>query len=152
MKTMKIKILKTGVLAAILAIMGITTLRAQAPRRHPFYLHALSDLRVARWMIQHRPGNWAQSDLELRALNEINAAINDIKQAAVDDGKNLNYHPPLDEINDHKGRLHEANNFLQQARQDVNQAEADPYARGLKFRSLNHINAALQDVQGALAL
>src|SRR5260370_4858515 len=28
---------------------------------HPYYLHALSDLRAARWMIEHRPGNWAQT-------------------------------------------------------------------------------------------
>ncbi|MEO7105551.1 MAG: hypothetical protein ABIZ09_04185, partial [Rhodoferax sp.] len=27
------------------------------PQQHPAYLHALSDLRAARWLIAHRPGN-----------------------------------------------------------------------------------------------
>ncbi len=26
------------------------------PAHHPAYLHALSDLRAARWLIAHRPG------------------------------------------------------------------------------------------------
>jgi hypothetical protein len=91
-----------------------------------------------------------QSDLEINALNEINAAINDIKHASIDDGKNIDDHPALDELNDHKGRLHEAHDFLKKARQDVNQEEDDPFARGLKIRSVKHINVAIQDVKGAL--
>jgi hypothetical protein len=150
MKTLKINFVKTALLTVVLAIMGITSSMAQAPGRHPYYLHALSDLRAARWMIEHRPGNWVQSDLEMNALNEINAAINDIKHASIDDGKNIEDHPPLDEVNDHKGRLHEAHDFLKKAHQDVNQEEDDPFSRGLKFRSIKHINAAMQDVKGAL--
>ena len=30
-------------------------------QEHPHYLHALSDLRAARWEIEHRPGNWTLS-------------------------------------------------------------------------------------------
>src|SRR5215472_7941016 len=29
---------------------------ADLPGKHPYYLHALSDLRAARWMLEDRPG------------------------------------------------------------------------------------------------
>src|SRR5579859_586234 len=86
---------------------------------HPYYLHALSDLRAARWMIEHRPGNWQQTVDEVEAVRRIDAAINEIKKAAIDDGKNLEDHPPVDERNEHDGRLHVALDFLRKARQDV---------------------------------
>src|SRR5579859_275267 len=78
------------------------------PPHHPAYLHALSDLRAARWLIEHRPGDWAQSGDEHEAVRQIDAAINDVKSASINDGKNLNGHLPLDEIADHRGRIHQA--------------------------------------------
>jgi hypothetical protein len=39
-----------------------------AQARHPAYLHALSDLRAARWLIQHRPGDWVQNGDEMEAV------------------------------------------------------------------------------------
>src|SRR5271168_378792 len=86
---------------------------------HPYYLHALSDLRAARWMIEHRPGNWARTTDEVEAVRQIDAAIGEIKKASIEDGKNIEDHPPVDERNDHDGRLHEAVDFLKKARQDV---------------------------------
>ena len=35
-------------------------------------------------------------DFEQRAIQEIDQAIQDIKRASIDDGKNLNDHPPVD--------------------------------------------------------
>ena len=35
---------------------------ADLPGKHPYYLHALSDLRTARWMLEHRPGDAAVRD------------------------------------------------------------------------------------------
>jgi hypothetical protein len=67
----------------------------------------LSDLREARWLIEHRPGDWAQTADEVEAIRQIDAAINDIKKAAIDDGKNLNDHPPVDAHLDNRGRIHE---------------------------------------------
>ena len=78
---------------------------AQAGPTHPAYLHALSDLRAARWMIEHRPGDWQQTNDEVEAVRQIDAAINDIKQAAIDDGKNLNDRPPADAHFDNRGRI-----------------------------------------------
>src|SRR6201989_2508146 len=82
---------------------------------HPYYLHALSDLRAARWMIEHRPGNWQQTVDEVEAVRRIDAAIGEIKKAAIEDGKDLADHPKVDERNDHDGRLHVALDFLRKA-------------------------------------
>jgi hypothetical protein len=117
---------------------------------HPAYLHALSDLRAARWMIEHRPGNWNQTVDEVQAVQQIDAAIGEIKKASIDDGKNLEDHPPVDERNDHDGRLHEAVDFLGKARQDISQDEGDGAAKGLQDRAYNHIDAAIASVKKAI--
>jgi hypothetical protein len=117
---------------------------------HPYYLHALSDLRAARWMIEHRPGDWQKTDDEVAAVKEIDAAINEIKKASIDDGKDLNDHPKVDEIPDHIGRLHAAVDFLKKARKDVNQEEDNVFADGLKDRSLRHISEAIKSTKKAI--
>ena len=51
---------------------------ADLPGKHPAYLHALTDLRAARWMLEHRPGDAAVSANEDAAINEIDTAIREI--------------------------------------------------------------------------
>ncbi len=116
---------------------------APPPARHPAYLHALSDLRAARWCIEHRPGDWAQSADEQESVRQIDAAIGDIKQAALDDGKNIADHPPVDEYPDHRGRIHEAVKFLQKARADIAREEDNAWANGLRDRAIGHIDGAI---------
>jgi hypothetical protein len=115
----------------------------QQPERHPAYLHALSDLRAARWQIEHRPGDWAQTADEVEAVHRIDAAINAIKKAAFDDGKNINDHPQLDEHPDHRGRIHEALRFLNKARSDIAREEDNAFAQGLRDRAIGHIDGAI---------
>lgn len=117
---------------------------------HPYYMHALSDLRAARWMIEHRPGNWSQTMDEIDAVKQIDAAIGEIKKAAIDDGKNLEDHPPVDERNEHDGRLHVSLDFLRKARQDVGQDEDNQFAQGLQARAYFHIDAAISAVKKAI--
>ncbi|HMD74045.1 MAG TPA: hypothetical protein VKG05_09320 [Steroidobacteraceae bacterium] len=116
---------------------------APPPAHHPAYLHALSDLRAARWCIEHRPGDWAQTADEQDSVRQIDAAIGDIKQAALDDGKNLADHPPVDEYPDRRGRIHEAVKFLQKARDDISREEDNGYANGLRDRAIGHIDGAI---------
>ncbi len=117
---------------------------------HPYYLHALSDLRAARWMIEHRPGNWDKTVDEVQAVKEIDAAINEIKKAALDDGKDINDHPRVDEHPDHAGRLHDAMDFLRKARKDVAQDEDNKFSQGLQGRAFMHIDGALGAVKRAI--
>ena len=136
---------------ALLAILGLGSLAAcvtappqPPPNHHPAYLHALSDLRAARWLIEHRPGDWVQTADEQEAVHQIDAGINEIKQAALNDGKNPADHPPLDERPDHRGRIHEALDFLKKARADVSGEEDNGFANGLRDRAIGHIDAAIQ--------
>lgn len=117
---------------------------AQAPPRHPAYLHALSDLRAARWLIEHRaPGDPSQSADEGEAVRQIDAAIGDIKKAAIDDGKNLNDRPAVDEHPDRRGRIHQALQILRKARADIAREEDNGFANGLRDRAVGHIDGAI---------
>jgi hypothetical protein len=114
-----------------------------APPQHPAYLHALSDLRTARWLIEHRPGDWVQTADEQESLRQIDAAIGDIKKAAFDDGKNPNARPAVDEHPDNRGRIHQALQFLNKARADIAREEDNAYANGLRDRAIGHIDGAI---------
>jgi hypothetical protein len=106
-------------------------------------LHALSDLRAARWLIEHRPGDWAQMADEQESVRQIDAAMNEIRRAAFDDGKNPNDHPPVDEHPDHRGRIREALQYLRKARADISREEDNAYASGLRDRAIGHIDGAI---------
>ena len=111
---------------------------ADMPGKHPAYLHALSDLRAARWMLQHRPGDAAVSAHEDVAIMEIDKAIGEIKHAAIDDGKNIEDHPQVDVPANRPGRLHKALELLHKVHSDVAREEDDPMTRGLRDRAARH--------------
>jgi hypothetical protein len=137
-------ILALAVAATLAGCVAAPPPPAPAPQaRHPAYLHALTDLRAARWLIEHRPGDWAQTGDEMEAVRRIDAAINEIKHASIDDGKNLADHPALDERPDHRGRIHEAVEYLRKARADVSGAESNGFANGLRDRAIGHIDGAI---------
>jgi hypothetical protein len=131
-------------LLGIGSLAGCVTAPVPPPTHHPAYLHALSDLRAARWLIEHRPGDWTQTADEQEAVRQIDAGIGEIKQAALNDGKNLADHPPVDERSDHRGRIHEAVDYLKKARADVAGEEDNGFANGLRGRAIGHIDAAIQ--------
>ena len=141
------KVLLAGVLLALALPMAAN---ADLPGKHPFYLHALSDLRAARWMESHRPGDAAVSGQEDVALTEIDAAIGEIKKAAIDDGKNLEDHPKVDGPKDRPGRLHKALELLHKVRKDVAREEDDPMTRGLRDRAVGHIDAAIRATEAGI--
>jgi hypothetical protein len=120
------------------------------PAHHPAYLHALTDLRDARWNLEHRPGDAAVSAQEDVAIVEIDRAINDAKVAAMEDGKNIYQHPPEDARLDFRGRLHHADELLHKARNDVAQGESNPQTLELRNRVIGHIDAAIQATQRAI--
>jgi hypothetical protein len=117
---------------------------------HPYYLHALSDLRAARWMIEHRPGNWVQTQDEMEAVRRIDKAIGEIKKASIEDGKNIEDHEPVSEVPDHMGRLHKALDFLRKAREDIGHDEDNVFAQGLQARAYGHIDGAIGAVKRAI--
>lgn len=142
--------IKVLCLALFLLLTASSITKADGRESHPYYLHALSDLRAARWMLEHRPGNWQQSVDEINAVKEINKAIQELKEAAIEDGKNIEDHPPLTEIADRPGRLHAAIDFLKKARREIDHEEDNAFANGLRNRSYSHIDVSIQFVKNAL--
>ncbi len=145
------KFQKTGI--AFLAA-GTLLLAACAgnppPPRHPAYLHALTDLRAARWNLEHRPGSPAVSAQEDIAITEIDRAIAEARRAAADDGMNTAYRPPSDANINRAGRLHRAAEFLRKAREDVARAEDFPDTRQLRNAVVMHIDVAQRATERAI--
>jgi hypothetical protein len=137
MKTMRHCILLAFFLAVCAALSS-----ADTPGKHPAYLHALTDLRHARAHLDRLTPSDHLDNEEEHAIREIDAAINEIKQASIDDGKNLNDHPPVDAHLNKKGRYHKALELLDKARHDISEKEDDQFARGLRHRALEHIDGA----------
>jgi hypothetical protein len=122
---------------------------ASAQGKHPAYLHALTDLRAARAHLESG-GAWELRHEEKEAIRAIDDAIGDIKRASIDDGKDLNDHPPVDAGLDHTGRLHRAKQLLEKAHQDIAHEEDNSFAQGLQQRSFDHIDKAIHDVDAAI--
>ena len=127
--------------AAILCLLPIAAMCQMLPGKHPGYIHALSDLRAARWFLNHQPGDSAVSGDEDVAISEIDAAINEIKRASIDDGKDLNDHPAVD-VQEHGSRLLKAMETIHKAHGDIDHEEDNPEVRELRHRALDHIDRA----------
>ena len=130
-----------AVIVFLLAVCSVLTL-ADEPGKHPAYLHALSDLRHARAHLERFTPSDRLNDEEQRAIEQIDKAIGEIKHASVDDGKDLNDHPPIDAHMGHRGRYHKALELLDKAHNDIAREEDDSWARGLRNRALGHIDEA----------
>jgi len=138
-----------GAVTAVLA-MGPGMMQAQqVPGPHPAYLHALSDLRAARHYLSD---GWAWEPVrrdDNAAIREIDAAINEIKQAAINDGKGERDPFPIDSHLSPHDRFRKANELLFSAHNDLSKAEDVPASRGLRDRAIMHVDHAHQIVDNA---
>lgn len=141
------RIARHSALFALFLAACATLALADEPGRHPAYLHALSDLRHARANLDRLTPSDRLNDEEERAIAEIDRALWEIKQAAIDDGKNLNDHPPIDAHAGHRGRYHRAMELLDKAHNDIAREEDDQSVRGLRNRALQHIDEARRVIE-----
>jgi tetratricopeptide (TPR) repeat protein len=132
-------------------VLALVCGNAEAQGKHPAYLHALGDLRHARAHLQ-RPDGGALREEEKEAIHQIDEAINEIKRASIDDGKDLDDHPPVDAGMDRTGRLHRAKELLEKARQDISHEEDNGFAQGLQQRAFGHIDRAIHEVNEAIRI
>jgi long-subunit acyl-CoA synthetase (AMP-forming) len=110
---------------------------------HPSYMHAMSDLRYAKLLLEHGDARNVMRD-ENAAANEINACLHDLTKAAWYDGKDLHDHPnPQISGWDTSGRLHKVLELLEKAHKDMAKEEDDPAAVGFKDRALKHVDRAI---------
>jgi hypothetical protein len=134
------------VLAGVLTAIGPVASQAEVPGPHPAYLHALTDLRTARHYLND---GWAWGPVrrdDNAAIREIDAAIGEIKKAAIDDGKGLNDPFPIDTHLSPHDRFRKANELLWSAHNDLSRAEDVPESRGLRDRAIMHVDHAHQIV------
>ncbi len=135
---------------AMLLLASFAPALADLPGRHPYYLHALSDLRGARWLLGHRPGDASVSAHEDIAIQAIDAAIREIQHAAITDGKGLRDHPPMDLPPERGGRLHRAADLLRRVHTEIAREEDDPQSRGLRNRAIQHVDEAINQADRAV--
>jgi hypothetical protein len=134
--------------AVVGLMMPLAAIAQQVPGKHPGYLHALSDLRAARWFLYHQTGSARVLGDEDVAITEIDAAISELKKASIDDGKDLNDHPAVD-VQEHGSRLLKSIETLKKAHQDIDQEEDNPESHGLRHRALEHIDRAISAADSA---
>jgi hypothetical protein len=149
---MKTRIQFGAVLGAVaIAALLVPTIsrqsEASAQGHHPHYLHALSDLRLARAYLDRLTPSEHIDDEQMRAVQEIDEAIKDIKKASIDDGKDIREHAPVDAHIEPRGRYGKAREALNAAMNDVSKEEDDPNIRGLQMRSREHIHHASEIVK-----
>jgi hypothetical protein len=125
-----------------------TSTQAQLPGA-PAYLHAITDLRLARAYIQADPHREHPREKQ-HAIDEITAAIQEIKRASIDDGKGDNYAPPTDSRGMASGPIHEALRLIRKAHDDATAGIDLPNAIGMKFRALKHIDEAEGTLKGIM--
>jgi hypothetical protein len=134
---------------AFVALLALAPLAAKAekPGRHPAYMHAISDLRAARWHLAHRPGDADAMSHEREAIDEVDQAIAEIKKAAAQVGK---HHPVEEARGPGKAKLHDALDLLERAHKDVKEKEDDFVAAGMQENALSHIRAAIERTKEAI--
>jgi hypothetical protein len=142
---------RISLLIFVVALIVPVSLQINAQGKHPAYLHALSDLRFARSLLE-RPNGGELREQEKMAISKIDDAIGEIKRASIDDGKNIGDHAPVDPHLPWIGRLHKAQELLGDARRDCRKEEDNPQTQGLQMRVLKHIEEADRHVAEAIAV
>ena len=134
--------------ALVAGLSPVLSMAQVLPGKHPAYLHALTDLRTARWFLEHQAGDATVYAGEDKVINEIDAAIGEIKRASIDDGKDLHDHPKAD-VKEHGSRLLKAIETLKKAHSDIDKEEDNPDAHELRHRALEHIDRAIKAAEEA---
>lgn len=141
------KNLSTAVLGLSAFLLFALGAQAQAPRPH--YLHALSNLRQARAVLQSddRPGFIGERD---HAIGEIDRAIDEVKAAVRDEGRSPHFTPPPATSGDPNRPLRTALDLLDEAHRDIAGGIDEAGHEGLQMRALRHIDEARHALDHAI--
>jgi hypothetical protein len=122
---------------------------APPPSIHPRYLSALSDLRYARALLWRDDFREVMRD-QRAAIEEIDHAIAEAKRAAIDDGKNIDDHPPVDVRIGWEGRFRKAMELLDHARGDLSFMETNMAAAPWRDAARANVERARGFVEKAM--
>jgi hypothetical protein len=146
---MKMRILKSlvAVSCALMAVAVFATATPAKAQNEPHYLQALSELRSARDYIQWDKGQF--NGARRHAVDEINKAIEEIKHAAWDDGKNTMFAPPSAQGPGWMP-LHQAQKWLLEANKHIQEGVDTPANTGLRDRAFAHTEEARHTLSALL--
>lgn len=149
---MAFRSLRVAMTVGLFSLLVPIAAHAQWWQHHPKYLHAMSDLRTAYWLIQHHDTmDPMVNDEERRAMKQIRYAYQALKDASIMDDKDIDAQPPADMTwYDHRGRLHHALDLLRDAHNDVMGEEEDPAARGFRHNAMKRIDDAARATEDAI--
>jgi len=133
----------------IAALLAAALIPSAIAGSHPRYLHARSDLRVARALLRVREEPNVTRDL-MDAAREVSDAIAEVNRAAVMDHKEMGAEPRIDTSLGRRDRFHKITALLRSARADVDEEEDNPRARPWRDTAIRHIDAALRLVHRAM--
>jgi hypothetical protein len=119
------------------------------PQVHPAYLHAISDLRYARALLYRQDWRPVMRDQQA-AVAEIDHAIGEARNAAIDDGKNPDDHPPIDRGFGWEGRFRKAMELLNSAEHDLSEGESNGAAAAWRNAALANVRNAKRFVDRAM--
>jgi len=141
------KLLATAALG--LMAFSLFALGTPAQAQRPHYLHALTNLRQARSILQSdtRPAMAGQRD---RAIEEIDSAIREVKTVIRDEGRNPGFAPPSFNRSDPDRPMRSALDRLNEAYEDISRGTDEAGNRGLQARALGHIDDARHILRHAL--
>lgn len=145
-----LRIVKTLATAAF----GLCTLLVLAPStpaqaEHPRYLHALSNLRQARAVLQTDDRREFAGERD-HAIEEIDHAIKEIKIAVMEEGRNPSYTPPPADRGNADRPMRSALGLLDEADEDVMRGVDEGLFPGLQGRAVRHIDEARRTLRHAL--
>jgi hypothetical protein len=132
-----------SITGAAFALLTLLLIMPAKPASAQSYLHAISDLRTARAILQ-RDTRPAYIGPERDSIAEISKAIDEMKKAAAQDGMDTWQPPPPQTQGDFDAPFHRAVQLLRDARADVDHITDRPENRGLQNRSIHHIDQALE--------
>jgi hypothetical protein len=121
---------------------------ADRPGRHPRYLHARSDLRVALSLLRVQEEPNVTRHLRV-AEREVEDAIREVTRAAVIDRKDVDEHLRPDAHAGRLGRFQRIMALLRSARADISGEEDVAAARGWRNVAFRHIDTAMDFVRRA---
>jgi len=135
-------------LGMVFILAAVVLVPAATAARHPRYLHARSDLRVAQHYMRVREEPNVTRNLRA-ADREVEAAIAEIDRAAVLDRRDIDDHPRIDVNLERRGRFSKIMALLRAARADIEREEDNPRARGWRNAAFRHIDEAMEFVRRA---
>ena len=137
--------------SAALGLTAFTLLALAVPAQaqHPGYLHALSNLRQARALLQSDNRSGMREERS-RALDEIDRAIQEVRRAVREEGRESRWTPPPATQGDPARPLRSAMTLLDEAHRDVARGVDTSDYRGLQDRALRHIDEAQRSLGRAL--